>query len=70
KIQFGAFGVKANADALWARLRTRSEVAGHPRVDLGSGVTRLLAGGYSEAGAERACASLKAAGFVCLVVRP
>lgn len=70
RIQFGAFGVKANADALWARLRVRPEVSGHPRIDAGTTITRLMAGGYSEAAATRACASLQQAGFVCLVVRP
>jgi cell division protein FtsN len=67
RIQLGAFAVKANADALWNRVRGRAELAGHPRIDLGSGITRLLAGGFSQAGAMRACAALKAAGFTCLV---
>ncbi|MFK9780969.1 SPOR domain-containing protein, partial [Escherichia coli] len=66
---FGAFGQKGNADALWARLRTRAEVAGHPRIDLPAGaITRLLAGGYSREGAEKACAALKANGQSCIVV--
>lgn len=69
RIQFGAFGQKGNADALWARLRTRAEVAGHPRIDLPAGaITRLLAGGYSREGAEKACAALKANGQSCIVV--
>jgi cell division protein FtsN len=67
RVQLGAFGQKANADALWARLHTRPEIAGHPRIDAGSGVARLLAGGYSQAQATRACAALKAAGVTCLV---
>lgn len=70
RIQFGAFGVKANADALWNRLRGRAEVSGHPRIDAGSGVTRLQAGNYSENAAERACTSLRASGQTCVVVRP
>jgi cell division septation protein DedD len=70
RIQLGAFGVKANADALWARVRTRPEVAGHARQDLPGTVTRLLATGYSQSGAERACAALKAGGLACLVVAP
>lgn len=70
RIQLGAFGVKANADALWARVRSRPEIAGHPRQDLPGTVSRLLATGYSETGAERACAALKAGGLACLVVAP
>jgi hypothetical protein len=70
RIQLGAFGVKANADALWARVRTRPEIAGHARQDLPGAVTRLLATGYSQDGASRACAALKAGGLACLVVAP
>jgi hypothetical protein len=70
RVQLGAFGQKSNADALWNRLRGRAELAGHPRADLGSPVTRLLATGYSQASAQRACAALKAGGFTCLVVNP
>lgn len=70
RIQLGAFGVKANADALWARVRSRPEIAGHARQDAPGTVTRLLATGYSESGAQRACAALKAGGLACLVVAP
>ena len=71
RIQLGAFGQPANADALWARLRARPEIAGHARADVGSGtVRRLQAIGYTEPAATRACASLKAAGETCLVVKP
>ena len=70
RIQLGAFGVKANADALWARVRGRPEIAGHARQDLPGTVTRLLATGYSQDGANRACAALKAGGLACLVVAP
>ncbi|SCY70573.1 Sel1 repeat-containing protein [Novosphingobium aromaticivorans] len=71
RIQFGAFGVKSNADALWAKVRNRAEVAGHARIDLpAGGVSRLLAGGYTESQADKACAALKAGGFSCLVVKP
>jgi len=71
-VQLGAFGVKSNADGLWAKVRNRPELAGHARIDLASGsVTRLLAGGFSsQADADRACAALKAGGYACLVVRP
>ena len=67
RVQLGAFGQKANADALWGKVQHRPEIAGHPRMDVGSGVARLLAGGYSEAEANHACAALKAAGLTCLV---
>ncbi len=70
RIQLGAFGQKANADALWAKVRGRPELAGHSRIDLGAPVTRLLAGGFSKASAERACGALKAGGFACLLVAP
>jgi len=68
RVQLGAFGQKEHADALWAKVRTRPEIAGHARIDIGSGVARLQAGGYSEAGAKAACAALKTAGVSCLVV--
>jgi cell division septation protein DedD len=67
RVQLGAFGTKSNADALWARVRGRPEIAGHARADVGSPVARLLATGYSQAGAQRACVALKAGGFTCLV---
>lgn len=72
RIQLGAFGAKANADALWAKVRARPEMAGHARIDVpAQGVSRLQAGGYaSEADANRACAALKAGGLACLVVKP
>jgi cell division septation protein DedD len=70
RIQLGAFGVKANAEALWARVRSRPEIAGHARQDIPGTVTRLLATGYSQGSAERACAALKAGGLACLVVAP
>jgi uncharacterized protein len=70
RIQLGAFGVKANADALWARVRGRPELSGHARQDIPGTVTRLLATGYSQDDANRACAALKAGGFACLVVAP
>lgn len=70
RIQLGAFGVKANADALWARVRGRPEIAGHARQDIPGTVTRMLATGYSQDSANRACAALKAGGLACLVVAP
>ena len=72
RVQLGAFGVKANADGLWAKVRNRAELAGHGRIDLASGgVTRLLAGGFGgQADADRACVALKSGGFTCLVIKP
>ncbi|PLK24325.1 SPOR domain-containing protein [Novosphingobium sp. TH158] len=70
RIQLGAFGVAANADALWARIKGRPEIAGHGRINVSAGaVTKLQAGGYSEDGARSACRSLAAAGFACAPVR-
>ncbi len=69
RIQLGAFGVAANADAQWAKVRGRPELAGHPRLNVKAGaVTKLQAGGYSQAGAQAACVRLKAAGIVCAAV--
>lgn len=72
RVQLGAFGVKGNADGLWAKVRNRPELAGHGRIDLASGgVTRLLAGGFGgQAEANKACAALKSGGFTCLVIKP
>lgn len=71
RVQLGAFGVAANADALWGRLRQRPELAGHPRINVSAGpVTKLQAGGFaSEADARAACAKLVAGGFTCLPAR-
>jgi len=71
RVQLGAFSVRGNAEALWRRLATRSELAGHERLLVPSGrVTKLQAGGYaSQAAAQAACRSLQAAGHACLVTR-
>jgi cell division septation protein DedD len=70
RIQFGAFGVAANADALWAKLRARPEVAGHPRINVPVGsVIKLQAGQYSHDSAQSACSKLSAAGFTCIASR-
>ncbi|WP_295635300.1 SPOR domain-containing protein [Novosphingobium sp.] len=72
RVQLGAFGQAANANALWSRAGARAELAGKRRIDVAGGsVTRLQAGGFaSETAANQACAGLKAAGFVCVVVKP
>lgn len=71
RIQLGAFGQAANADALWARLRQRPELAGHPRINVAAGpVTKLQAGGFaSEVEARAACTKLVAGGFTCIPAR-
>ncbi len=68
RIQLGAFGQSANADALWAKVKGRPELAGHPRLNVKAGaVTKLQAGGFaSQAAAQAACAKLKAGGFECV----
>ncbi|MFO1254556.1 MAG: SPOR domain-containing protein [Sphingomonadaceae bacterium] len=69
RIQLGAFGVAANADALWAKVKARPEVAGHPRLNVKSGaVIKLQAGNYSQAAAQAACTRLKAGGLTCIAV--
>ncbi|MDE2619782.1 MAG: SPOR domain-containing protein [Sphingomonadales bacterium] len=71
RVQLGAFGVAANADALWARIKSRPELAGHPRANVRAGaVTKLQATGYaSREAANRACTGLTAAGLTCLPVQ-
>lgn len=68
RVQLGAFGVAANADAQWARLKARPELAGHPRINVKAGaVTKLQAGGFaSQAAAKAACDKLAAAGTTCI----
>lgn len=70
KLQLGAFGVAGNADALWARVKSMPEIAGHPRANVPVGkVTRLLATGYSEESAQNACRKLTGAGLSCMAVK-
>lgn len=71
KVQLGAFGVRSNADKLWARLAANPALSGKEKLMIPSGkVTRLLAGGYSsQSAAQAACTSLKRAGQDCIVTR-
>jgi uncharacterized protein len=71
RVQLGAFGVAANADALWNQVRGRPELSGHPRINAAAGkLTKLQAGGFAgQADAQAACARLTAAGFSCIAVR-
>lgn len=71
RVQLGAFGVAANADALWAKVRGRPELAGHGRINVPAGrITKLQAGGFaSQSDAAAACSRLSAAGVTCLPVR-
>lgn len=68
RVQLGAFGVAGNADALWARVKNRPELAGHGKLLVPAGkLTKLQAGGFgSQAEANAACARLKSAGFACV----
>lgn len=68
RIQLGAFGVAGNADALWAKVRARPELAGHPRINARAGtVTKLQAGGFaSQAAAKSVCGRLAAGGYTCV----
>ena len=69
RIQLGAFGQPANANALWAKVKGRPELAGRARIDVRTGaITKLQAGGYSPVGARAACSKLKAAGYTCVAV--
>ena len=69
RVQLGAFGVASNADAMWAKVRARPELAGHARLNVKAGaVIKLQAGGYSQAAAQAACGKLKAAGITCAAV--
>ena len=71
RVQLGAFGVAANAEAMWNRVKSRPELAGHPKLLIPGGkVARLQAGGFaSQAEAQAACSRLTAGGFACLPVR-
>ena len=70
KVQLGAFGVAANADAMWTRAKALPEIAGHPRQLIPTGkVNRLLATGFSADGAQNACRRLIAAGMSCIATR-
>lgn len=70
RAQLGAFGVAGNAEALWARVKSRPELAGHARALVPAGkLTKLQATGFrSRAEAEAACSRLTAGGFGCLPV--
>ena len=70
RVQLGAFGVRANADSYWNKLKDRPEIAGRQRINIGTGrVRRLLAGGFaSEEEAKVACSRLAADGFGCFIV--
>ncbi len=71
RIQLGAFGLPANADALWNRLKARPELAGKTRFSVKAGaVTKLQAGGFaSETAARAACERLSASGQTCIAVK-
>lgn len=70
-VQLGAFSIAGNANALWARVKDRPELAGHPRqTTSAAGLTRLFAGGFAtREAAQAACSRLGSAGFSCLAAR-
>lgn len=70
RVQLGAFGVPANAEALWNRVKSRPELAGHTKLLVPAGkIAKLQAGGFASRGeAQAACDRLAAAGFACLAV--
>ncbi|MEJ5975212.1 SPOR domain-containing protein [Novosphingobium sp. PS1R-30] len=71
RVQLGAFGVPANAEAMWNRVKARPEIAGRTKLLVPAGkIAKLQAGGFaSQADAQSACSRLSAAGFTCLPVR-
>lgn len=68
RVQLGAFGVAANADALWQKVKSRPELAGHPRLNVRAGaVTKLQAGGFATRSAAQAtCTALARGGITCI----
>jgi uncharacterized protein len=70
QVQLGAYGSQAAAAAAWGK------IAGHlgglsPRYEKAGAVVRLRAGPLADhAGADRACASAKAAGAACFPIAP
>ena len=70
RIQFGAFGVNANADAYGPSSRSRLNLPGTPgSMPPPVSVIKLQAGGFSEEAARSTCGKLTAAGFTCVPVR-
>jgi uncharacterized protein len=71
RIQLGAFGVRANADALWERVKSRPELSGRTKVLVPAGrISKLQAAGFAnQAEARATCSRLVTAGFACLAVR-
>lgn len=70
RVQLGAFGVAANADAMWAKARAHSALSGHARLNVPAGkVIKLQAGGFAtREAASAACTALGKAGLPCLAV--
>lgn len=71
KLQLGAFSIAGNAERLWTQLAGRPVLAGKSKMTAPAGrLTRLLAQGWpSQAAAQSACTTLKAAGQGCIVTR-
>lgn len=72
RVQLGAFGNSAAAQSLWAKLGKLPSFSGlSPDYVKAGAITRLQATGIASASAaNQVCASVKAAGNPCLVVKP
>lgn len=72
RVQLGAFGNPAAAQSLWSKLSKQPSLGGlSPDYVKAGAVTRLQATGIASAAtASQVCASVKAAGNPCLVVKP
>lgn len=72
RVQLGAFGTSAAAQSLWSKLSKAPSLGGlSPDYVKAGTVTRLQATGIASASAaSQVCASVKAAGNPCLVVKP
>ena len=70
RVQLGAFGVAANADAMWAKARAHPALSGHARLNVPAGkVIKLQASGFAtHEAASAACTALGKAGLPCLAV--
>lgn len=71
RVQLGAFGVKGNAERLWASLAGNPALAGKRQVLVAEGnLTKLQAAGFAtRAAAEGACTALTRSGQGCIVTR-
>ncbi len=71
RVQLGAFGVASNAEALWNRVKSHPELAGHPKLLVPAGrVMKLQASGFAtSAAAQAACERIASGGVNCIAVQ-